>query len=151
MCRPWALLSIGGMAVPDFPTGPARPQTPEPVSWPVVLGLGALALLFPLAELTGVSEAVGEAPTALLLLGLVATVWIGGVGLFRVPRPVLTLTLTGAVSGVVLVVLSLGTRPGVGGVLAALVGAFEVARSTVLGTLAGVLAAAVQNTRSPRR
>jgi hypothetical protein len=106
-----------------------------------------------LAELTGVSEAVGEAPTALMILGLVASVWIAGVGLFRVPRPVRTLTLTGAVVLVVLVVLSLalGTRPGVGGVLAVLVGVFEVSRSTVLGTLAGVLAAAVQNTRSPRR
>jgi hypothetical protein len=30
-------------------------------------------------------------------------------------------------------------------------GVFEVLRSTVLGTLAGVLAAAVQHTRTPRR
>ncbi len=152
MCRRGALPSIGGVAVPDVPTGPPGPQAPEPVSWPVVLGLGALSLLFPLAELTSVSRAIGEAPTVLLLLGLLATVWIGGVGLFRVPRPVLTLTLAGAVSGVVLVVLSvaLGTRPGGGG-LAVLVGASEVVRSTVLGTLAGLLAAAVQHTRSPRR
>ncbi|WP_448620543.1 hypothetical protein [Geodermatophilus sp. URMC 65] len=137
------------MAGPGSPPGP---QASEPVSWPVVLGLGALALLFPVAELTGASDALGAVPTALLVLGLVAAVWIGGVGLLRVPRPVLTLTLAGAVSGVVLVVLSvaLGTRPGGGG-LAVLVGAFEVVRSTVLGTLAGVLAAVVQHTRSPRR
>ena len=153
MCRPGALPSIGGVAVPDVPTGPPGPQAPEPVSWPVALGLGALSLLFPLAELTGVSRAIGEAPTVLLLLGLLATVWIGGVGLFRVPRPVLTLTLAGAVSSVVLILLPLaiGTRPGVGGVPAVLVGAFEVARTTVLGALAGVLAAAVQSARSPRR
>jgi membrane associated rhomboid family serine protease len=134
MCRPSALPTIGRMAVPDLPPGP---QASEPVSWPVVLGLGALALLFPLAELTGASDAIGAVPMALLLLGLVAAVLIGGVGLLRVPRPVLTLTLAGAVSGVVLV------------------GAFEVVRSTVLGTLAGLLAgllaAAVQHTRSPRR
>jgi hypothetical protein len=150
MCRPSALPTIGRMAGPDSPPGP---QASEPVSWPVVLGLGALALLFPLAELTGASDALGAVPTALLLLGLVAAVWIGGVGLLRVPRPVLTLTLAGAVSGVVLVVLSLtlATRPGVGGGLAVLGGVFEVLRSTVLGTLAGVLAAAVQHTRSPRR
>ncbi len=150
MCRPSALPTIGRMAGPDSPPGP---QASEPVSWPVVLGLGALALLFPLAELTGASDAFGAVPTALLLLGLVAAVWIGGVGLFRVPRPVLTLTLAGAVSSVVLIPLpcALGTRPGVGGVPAVLVGAFEVARSTVLGALAGVLAAAVQSARSPRR
>ncbi len=149
MCRPSALPTIGRMAGPGSPPGP---QASEPVSWPVVLGLGALALLFPVAELTGASDALGAVPTALLVLGLVAAVWIGGVGLLRVPRPVLTLTLAGAVSGVVLVVLSvaLGTRPGGGG-LAVLVGAFEVVRSTVLGTLAGVLAAVVQHTRSPRR
>ena len=149
MCRPTALATIGRMAGPGSPPGP---QASEPVSWPVVLGLGALALLFPLAELTGASDALGAVPTALLLLGLVAAVWIGGVGLLGVPRPVLTLTLAGAVSGVVLVVLSvaLGTRSGGGG-LAVLVGGFEVVRSTVLGTLAGLLAAAVQHTRSPRR
>ena len=130
MCRPSALPTIGRMAGPGSPPGP---QASEPVSWPVVLGLGALALLFPLAELTGASDAIGAVPMALLLLGLVAAVLIGGVGLLRVPRPVLTLTLAGAVSGVVLV------------------GAFEVVRSTVLGTLAGLLAAAVQHTRSPRR
>jgi hypothetical protein len=149
MCRPTALATTGRMAGPGSPPGP---QASEPVSWPVVLGLGTLALLFPLAELTGASDAIGAVPTALLLLGLVAAVWIGGVGLLRVPRPVLTLTLAGAVSGVVLVVLSvaLGTRSGGEG-LAVLVGAFEVVRSTVLGTLAGLLAAAVQHTRSPRR
>jgi len=119
----------------------------------VVLGLGALALLFPLAELTGVADAIGRAPTALLLFGLVAVVWIGGIGLGRVPRPVLTSALAGVVFGVVLVVLSLALDTGTGaeGALAAGVAALEIGRSAALGALAGLLADAVQRQRRPRR
>ena len=133
------------------PVGPPAPGPGEPVSWPVVLGLGALALLFPLAELTGVPAALGEAPTALLLLGLVAVVWIGGIGLGRVPRPVLTAVLAGVAFGAILVVLSLalGTGPDVDGTLLVGVAAFEIGRSAVLGALAGLLAAAVQRNRRP--
>ncbi|MBB3082650.1 hypothetical protein [Geodermatophilus sabuli] len=134
------------------PAGPSGTGAGEPVSWPVVLGLGALALLFPLAELTGVADALGEAPTALLLLGLVAVVWIGGIALGRVPRPVLTSTLAGVTFGVVLVVLSLalGTGTDAEGAPVAAVAAFEVGRSAGLGALAGLLADAVQR-RQPRR
>ncbi|MGR6964025.1 hypothetical protein ACU610_06165 [Geodermatophilus sp. URMC 61] len=135
------------------PVGPPGPGSREPVSWPVVLGLGALALLFPLAELSGVTGILGAAPTALLLVGLVAVVWIGGIGLGRVPRPVLTATLAGVVFGVVLVALSraLGTGPDVDGASAVGVAAFEIGRSAALGALAGLLAAAVQRNRGPRR
>jgi hypothetical protein len=119
----------------------------------VVLGLGALALLFPLAELTGVADAMGEAPTALLLFAVVAVVWIGGIGLGRVPRPVLTSTLAGVAFGVVLVVLSLalGTGTDAGGALVVAVAAFEIGRSAALGALAGLVADAVQRSRRARR
>ena len=119
------------------------------MSWPVVLGLGALALLFPLTELTGLRDALGSAPTALLLFGGVSATWIGVVGFGRVPRPVLTLTLAGTAFGVVLVALSvtLQTLPAVDGALVLLGAVLEVVRSTVLGALAGLLAAAIQ----PRR
>jgi hypothetical protein len=139
-----------------YRTSPVEPPGPGPgesVSWPVVLGLGALALLFPLAELTGVPDALGAALTALLLFGLVAVVWIGGIGLGRVPRPVVTATLAGVVFGVILVVLSLalGTGPDVDGALIVGVAAFEIGRSAALGALAGLLATAVQRDRRPRR
>ena len=133
--------------------GPPGAGAREPVSWPVVLGLGALALLFPLAELTGVADAIGEAPTALLLFAVVAVAWIGGIGLGRVPRPVSTSTLAGVAFGVVLVVLSLALDTGTDaeGALVAGVAAFEIGRSAALGALAGLLADAVQRSRRPRR
>ena len=131
--------------------GPPGTGAREPVSWPVVLGLGALALLFPLTELTGVADTIGGVLTALLLSGLVAVVWIGGIGLGPVPRPVLTSTLAGVGFGVVLVVLSmaLGTGTDAEGALAAGVAAFEIGRSAALGALAGLLADAVQRRRRP--
>ncbi len=137
------------MAIPGSPAGPPDRPGSEPVSWPVVLGLGALALLFPLAELTGLTDALGSAPTALLLFGTVTATWIGVVGFGRVPRPVLTLTLAGAAFGVVLVALSvtLRTLPDVDGVLVVLGALLEMVRSTVLGALAGLFAAAIQTRR----
>ena len=133
------------MATPGSPAGPPGRPGSE-VSWPVVLGLGALALLFPLTHLTGLRDALGSAPTGLLLFGVVIATWIGVVAFGRVPRPVLTLTLAGAVFGVVLVGLSvtLRTLPDVDGRLLVLGAALEIARSVVLGALAGLLAAALQ-------
>jgi hypothetical protein len=129
------------------------PPAREKLSWPVVLGLGALAGLWPLAELSGLRDLLGTAGTALLVLAVIARTWIGAVGFFGVPRPVLTLTLAGTVFGGVLVILSLalGLRPEVTGGLAVLVAVFEVARSTALGALAGLVASAVQQGRRPRR
>jgi hypothetical protein len=118
----------------------------ETMSWPVVLGLGSLALLWPLAELTGLSDALGQPTMALGLFGLVAVVWIGTVGFCRVPRPVLTLTVAGAVYGGILVVISFafGTRPELGSVVAAGAALFEIARSALLGSIAGLIARALQ-------
>jgi hypothetical protein len=118
----------------------------ETVSWPVVLGLGSLALLWPLAELTGLSDAIGQPTMALGLFGLVAVVWIGTVGFCRVPRPVLTLTVAGAVYGGILVVISFAfsTRPDLGSVVAAGAALFEIVRSALLGSIAGLLARALQ-------
>ena len=122
-----------------FTPRPGMP-TEQHVSWPLVLGLGSLALLWPLAHLTGLSDGIGQLPTVLTLAAVVAVVWIGSIGLGRVPRPVLTLTLAGAVYGAFLVVLSrvFGMRPEVDGIVAALVAAFELGRSTLLGFLAGL-------------
>ncbi|PZN25754.1 MAG: hypothetical protein DIU71_19315 [Proteobacteria bacterium] len=123
-----------------------RPDPPEPpVSWPLVVGLGSLALLWPLAELTHVSAALGEAATALVLLLLVAVLWIGGVGMFRVPRPVLTLTLAGVVYGLFLMVLRLVFGgPGFSPPIFVVASVIEVGRSAVLGAFAGVAASGVQ-------
>jgi len=125
-----------------------RPDSPKaPVSWPLVVGLGSLALLWPLAELTNISDALGEAPTALTLLLVVAISWIGGVGVFRVPRPVLTLTLAGVVYGLFLMALRQvfgGPEVGISAPLLAVAAVFEIGRSALLGALAGLAAKGVQ-------
>jgi hypothetical protein len=116
------------------------------MSWPLVLGLGSLALLWPLAELIGLSDAIGGLTVALMVFAVVAITWIGTVGFCRVSRPVLTLTLAGVVYGGFLVALSaaFGTHPAFGGFLAAGVALFEIGRSALLGSVAGLLARAVQ-------
>jgi hypothetical protein len=135
----------------DHPLPP--PPHREPVSWALVLGLGSLALLWLLAELTGVPELIGRPATVLLDVAVVALVWVTSVGLARVPRPVLTLTLAGAVYGVILNTVSvlLILLPQGVDLLAAVLGAsFEIVLCTALGAVAGLLARALQRVRGPR-
>jgi hypothetical protein len=137
-----------------IPTSPHPQETRQPVSWPLVLGLGSLALLSPLVELTGLADAIGQPATVLLLLAVVALIWIGCVGLARVPRPVITLTLAGAVYGALTAVLGVifGTgREGVGGAAAVVAVLFELGWSTMLGCLGGLIALAVQSLRRRRQ
>ncbi|WP_285103553.1 hypothetical protein [Promicromonospora sp. MEB111] len=136
------------MTSPHLPGRPV-PAEPAAVSWTLVAGLSALALLWPLTGLTGALGSGG--PRALAIIGITAAVWIGVVGLGRVPRPVLTLTLTGLAYG--LVATAIGTLvpvlsgfggPG-GGPAWTLVPA--LAFDTMWGALAGIAAAGVQRLR----
>lgn len=148
------------MTSPHLPPQPspgpqAAPKTPA-VPWAVVAGLSALALLWPLTGLTGVLGT--GAPRAFAVIGIIAAVWIGVVGLGRVPRPVLTLTLTGLAYGVVGVALSqlvpvLAGFGGPGGSGAepawTIIPALLI--DTSVGLLAGLVAAGVQRLRGAGR
>lgn len=81
-------------------TSPGTSRAPLP--WLLIMGLASLALLWPLTSLWGFAEG---APRALILLALTAAVWVGAVGCGRVRRPVLTLTLTAMLHGVLTVLL----------------------------------------------
>lgn len=128
------------------PPPPSRPSLP----WPVILGLASLALLWPLTALWGLEQG---APRALTLLGLTAAVWIGVVGIGRIRRPVLTLTVTGLLHGALLLVIG-GLLAGGGGpsldplhlvmLLPALV------RDAGIGALLGLVALGVQRVLGPR-
>ncbi|WP_159943380.1 MULTISPECIES: hypothetical protein [unclassified Nocardiopsis] len=94
---------------PSAPS-PAGPSTDIP--WSLVLGLGALALLRPLLNITGVSESLDAGPV--LPVGttlLITAAWVLAAVLARVPRPVLTLVYTGLAYGVLAIVLSAVLSP----------------------------------------
>ncbi|MFE5290656.1 hypothetical protein ACFQ8T_00625 [Isoptericola sp. NPDC056618] len=134
-----------------------QPLTPPPaparagISWPLVAGLASMALLWPLTGLTGIGGA--GAPRALAVVALTAVVWIGVVGFGRVPRPVLTLTMTGLASGVVgLLVSTLVGGVGLGGEGAAAWTALPaLAMDAGWGALAGLVALGVQKARGGAR
>lgn len=140
------------------PSPQPRPQTPAPpapardgISWPLVAGLASMALLWPLTGLTGIGGT--GAPRALGIVALTAVVWIGVVGFGRVPRPVLTLTMTGLAFGVVtLLVSTLFGGVGLGGEGAAAWTAVPaLAMDAGWGALAGVVALGVQKARGGAR
>lgn len=132
------------MTSPDLPA-PTAPTVP----WGVVAGLATLALLWPLTGLTGVLGS--GAPRALTIVGITAAVWVLVVGLGRVPRPVLTLTLTGVAYSLVVTALGLllpvlGGAGGPGGgpawtIVPALL------TDAMWGALAGLAASGVQRLR----
>ena len=138
------------MTSPDLP---ARPAPGPAVPWTLVAGLATMALLWPLTGLTG---ALGSgAPRAFTIIGITAIVWIGVVGLGRVPRPVLTLTLTGVAYGLVATALSLLVPvlagfggPG-GGPAWTIVPALLF--NAMWGALAGLAASGVQRLRGADR
>ena len=82
-------------------------STPPRPSSLLILGLGLLALVRPLASI--VVEQSGhelDAVPRLLLTAAITLVWVAVVGLGRAPRPLLTLVLAGLVYAVVAIVLS---------------------------------------------
>ncbi|SKC58693.1 hypothetical protein SAMN04324258_1832 [Krasilnikoviella flava] len=110
-----------------------------------------MALLWPLTGLTGIGGT--GAPRALGIVTLTAAVWIGVVGLGRVPRPVLTLTMTGLAFGVVALLVSTlvgGAGPGGEGA-GAWTAVPALAMDAGWGALAGLVALGVQKARGGAR
>ena len=81
--------------------------TPPRPSSLLILGLGLLALVRPLASIVVEQSGheLGAAPR-LLLTAAITLVWVAVVGLGRAPRPLLTLVLAGLVYAVAAIVLS---------------------------------------------
>lgn len=130
----------------SFPHQPV-PSGQDPkggrLNWALIAGLAAFALLWPLAELTGM-------PSGLLRVAVIFTVtavcWIGVVGFGRFARPVLTLTLVGVGAGVLSQALGLAIGGDSGPVLWAV--PIAVAMQAGWGALAGLLAWAIQSMRT---
>lgn len=126
-----------------------RSQT---LHWPLIIGLGALALVRPLASIVGLTDTLGQPGTSLTLTALITAAWVLVVGCSRVQRPVATLVCASLVYAVLAAVISAVLSPIVDGQLQgpltnpfALVGLLVT--NAVWGFVAGVLALAVQRAR----
>lgn len=77
------------------------------LQWPLVLGLGALALIRPLVSIVQTQLGAAETPVvAVVITVVVSLIWIAVVGLTRVAHPVLTLVFAGVTYAVLSIVLS---------------------------------------------
>lgn len=135
------------MNTTDLSSSPSRPRRPLP--WLLIIGLASLSLLWPLTSQWQLGQGL---PRAAAILGLTAVVWVGVVGVGRIPRPVLTLTLAGVLHGAIgLVVGWVLPGDGPGGSLAALwLMLPALATSAGAGALLGLVALAVQSVLGPR-
>lgn len=78
----------------------------EYLQWPLISGMGALALMRPILNMTGLMEYLGRPLGPLLITLLISLVWLAIVVLNRVRRPVQTLVWTGITYGVFAILLS---------------------------------------------
>ncbi|WP_151481944.1 hypothetical protein [Streptomyces albicerus] len=92
------------MSTQDRPRTVASPL--NRLSWPLVAGLASLALLRPLFSASGLSDALGEPATPIVLTVVITLAWILTVGLSRVREPVLTLVAAGLAYAAAAIVLS---------------------------------------------
>lgn len=119
------------------------------MDWLLIGGLGCLALLHPLLNLTGLIDVLGRPLGPWLVTAVISAVWIVTVVLGHVRRPLMTLMFTGLAAGVVvLVAIALvgpAFRGGSGGLLATpIVVVAVLATNTLWGTLAGLVAAGLR-------
>ncbi|MBQ1081777.1 hypothetical protein [Nocardiopsis sp. B62] len=123
-------------------------SAPHGVSWPLVLSLGALALVRPLMNVTGITEAIGSPWAQLSATLLVTLAWVTAVLVAQVPRPFLTLVCAGVAYGVLAILLSAVLSPLLGeGLQGPLTNPFTMvsvlAVNAVWGAVAGGLALVV--------
>lgn len=120
--------------------------------WPLIIGLGALALIRPLFSIVGLTDVLGQPATSLTLTALITLAWVGAVGFSRVRRPVATLVAAALVYAVLAALLSTILSPVLDGELQGpLTNPFGIVAlmitNAVWGLVAGVLALAVQRAR----
>ncbi len=122
--------------------------TVKQLHWPLILGMGALALLQPVLHFTGVMDALGRPRGPLLAGALVTLAWLLIVGLAPVRAPVLTLTCTGLVYGVVSLLISATLAPpGTGPTAHPAAIVAVVLLNTLWGALIGLAARALRAAR----
>jgi hypothetical protein len=74
--------------------------------WPLIVGMGALALVHPFMNLTARMAGLGRPMDGRWVTVLISLVWLAIVVLNRVRSPLLTLVFTGVTYGVFIIVIS---------------------------------------------
>lgn len=124
--------------------------------WPLILGLGAVAMIRPLVSTVGSAVDVSRPPAVSITLGvLISAVWIAVVGFTRVRHPILTLLFTGLAYAVYSIIFSAIMSPILSGQLQgplanpiAILPIFIT--NAIWGAIAGLLALALQRARGFR-
>jgi len=78
----------------------------QQLHWPLIIGMGALALVRPLLNITGLLDGLGRPFGPLLISVLISLAWLVLVVLVRAHRPLLTLVWTGITYGIFAILLS---------------------------------------------
>jgi hypothetical protein len=117
--------------------------------WLLIVGLGCLALVHPLLNISGLMNALGRPFGPLLVTALVAIIWVATVVLSRVREPLMTLTLTGLAAGLAVLAISALVAPALTGSPGALLAhpiaiVAVLATNTLWGALAGLVAAGLR-------
>jgi hypothetical protein len=117
--------------------------------WLLIVGLGCLALVHPLLNISGLMDAIGRPLGPLLVTALVGAIWVATVVLSRVPAPLTTLALTGLAAGLAVLAISALVAPAFPGSpgpwIAHPIAVIAVlATNTLWGTLAGLVAAGLR-------
>ncbi|GAB3266649.1 hypothetical protein [Arthrobacter pigmenti] len=127
-------------------------ETIKHLHWSLILGLGALALLRPLANIMNISDYFGKGTVALTTTVAISLAWILIVGLSRVNHPVLVLVFSGMAYAVYSTILSGILSPiltgELQGPLATPIAIIPILLvNAVWGAVAGLLALGVQRLR----
>jgi hypothetical protein len=119
------------------------------IDWPLVVGLGCLALIHPLLNISGLMDVLGRPRGPWLVTALVSIIWVATVVLSRVREPLATLALTGLAAGLAVLAVSALLAPAFRGwpgkLLANPIAVVAVlATNTLWGALAGLVAAGLR-------
>lgn len=87
------------------------------LQWPLIIGMGALALIRPFLSITGLMDLLGRPIGPLLITLLISVAWLAIVVYVRADRPMLTLVCTGLTYGVFAILISAALSPIVDGQL----------------------------------
>ncbi|MCL4858107.1 MAG: hypothetical protein KJZ93_01820 [Caldilineaceae bacterium] len=78
----------------------------EQLQWPLIMGMGALALVRPFLSIVGWMDGLGRPAGPLLVSGLISLAWLAIAVFGRVRQPVLTLMGAGVAYGFFAILIS---------------------------------------------